>query len=86
MKESFGSTPEGKKADLFTLTNSNGLVAKITNYGCIVTELHVPDRDGKFADIVLGFDNLDDFIKDSPYFGAVVGRYGNRIAKGKFTC
>ena len=85
MKESFGSTTEGKKADLFTLTNSNGLVAKITNYGCIVTELHVPDRDGKFTDIVLGFDNLDDFIKDTPYFGAVVGRYGNRIAKGKFT-
>jgi len=85
MKESFGSTPEGKKADLFTLTNPNGLVAKITNYGCIVTELHVPDRDGKFADIVLGFDNLDDYIKDTPYFGAVVGRYGNRIAKGKFT-
>jgi len=85
MKESFGSTPEGKKADLFTLTNPNGLVAKITNYGCIVTELHVPDRDGKFADIVLGFDNLDDYIKDTPYFGAVVGRYGNRIAKSKFT-
>lgn len=85
MKESFGSTPDGKKADLFTLTNSNGLVAKITNYGCIVTELHVPDRDGKFADVVLGYDNLDDFIKDTPYFGAVVGRYGNRIAKAKFT-
>lgn len=85
MKESFGSTPEGKKADLFTLKNSNGIIVKITNYGCIVTELHVPDRDGKLADIVLGYDNLDDFIKNNPYFGAVVGRYGNRIAKGKFT-
>jgi aldose 1-epimerase len=85
MKENFGTMPDGKKADLYTLTNSNGLIAKITNYGCIVTELHVPDRNGKIDDVVLGYDSLDDYIKETPYFGAVVGRYGNRIAKGKFT-
>jgi len=84
-KEAFGTTTNGKKVDLYTLTNANGLEAKITNYGGIVTSLKVPDRNGNFADIVLGYDTLDEYIKKSPYFGAIVGRYGNRIAKGKFT-
>ena len=85
VKEDFGKTPDGGQAHLFTLTNANGLVAKITDYGGIVTTLSVPDRDGNMADIVLGYDTLDEYIKDNPYFGALVGRYGNRIAKGKFT-
>ena len=83
--EPFGTTPGGKKVDLYTLTNANGLKAKITNYGGIITSLKTPDRNGKFADIVLGYDTLAEYIKDSPYFGALIGRYGNRIAKGKFT-
>lgn len=69
---------------LYTLTNANGLVARITNYGAIVTELHVPDRAGKLADVVLGFENLDGYLKDNPYFGAIVGRVANRIMNARF--
>jgi aldose 1-epimerase len=82
-------TPFGKIDDtpvqLYTLTNKNGLVAKITNYGAIVTELHVPDRDGKLADIVLGFDSLDGYVNGRSYFGAIVGRVANRIGNAEFT-
>ncbi len=85
VKEPFGTTPEGKEVDLFTLTNSNGMVAKITNYGGILTSLLVPDKEGNFEDIVLGFDDLQSYLKGHPHFGALVGRYGNRIARGKFT-
>jgi len=84
-KEAFGKTADDKNVNLYTLTNANGLKAKITNYGAIVTSLQVPDRNGNLADIVLGYDTIDEYIKASPYFGAIVGRYGNRIAKGKFT-
>jgi aldose 1-epimerase len=84
-KSSFGKMPDGKPVDLYTLTNRNGVVARITNYGTIITELHVPDRSGKVADVVLGFDNLDQYLKGHPYFGCTVGRVANRIAKGKFT-
>lgn len=84
-KAAYGTTKDGIPVDLYTLTNANGLVAKITNYGGTVTELWVPDRNGKLGDIVLGFDNLADYEEKSPYFGCLVGRYGNRIAKGKFT-
>jgi len=84
-KEVFGTTPDGKEAHLFTLTNVNGLKATITNYGGIVTKLFVPDRNGNFDDIVLGYETLDEYIKSSPYFGALIGRSGNRIAKGKFS-
>lgn len=80
----FGKTPDGQTAQLFTLVNKNGARVKLTNYGGIVTSLEVPDRDGKLGDVVLGYDNLDGYIKSSPYFGCLVGRYGNRIAKGKF--
>ena len=83
-KESFGTTKDGQAVDLYTLTN-NGVTAKITNYGGILTSLVVPDRNGKPGDIVLGYDTLDEYITDNPYFGALIGRYGNRIAKGKFT-
>ena len=84
-KSSFGTLPGGTPVELFTLANSNGLLAKITNYGTIITELHVPDRSGKNGDVVLGFDNLDQYLKVHPYFGCTVGRVANRIAKGKFT-
>jgi aldose 1-epimerase len=67
------------------LTNANGLVAKITNYGTIITELHTKDRQGKLGDIVHGFDTLEPYLKGHPYFGCTVGRFANRIAKGKFT-
>jgi aldose 1-epimerase len=70
---------------LYTLTNAHGLVARITNYGAIVTELHVPDKDGRLADVVLGFENLDGYVKGHPYFGAIVGRMANRIMNAGFT-
>ena len=81
----FGTTADGKQVDIFTLTNSSGVVAQITNFGGIVTSLSVPDRDGNLADVVLGFDDLAGYINEHPYFGTIVGRYANRIAKGKFT-
>src|SRR5437867_2911500 len=83
-RQPFGMTKEGQHVSLFVLKNHNGIEADITNYGGIVTALHVPDRDGKDADIVLGFDRLDRYLAGSPYFGATIGRYGNRIAKGTF--
>lgn len=81
----FGTLPDGGKAELYTLTNRNGSVARISNYGGTVTSLTMPDRNGRFSDIVLGFDTLSQYVKESPYFGCLVGRYGNRIAKGRFT-
>src|SRR5437016_4917257 len=84
-KSNFGKLPDGTPVDLYTLTNSHGLIAKITNYGTTITELHVPDRDGKLGDVVLGFDNLAQYLKKHPYFGSTVGRVANRIAGGKFT-
>lgn len=84
-KSEFGRTPDGTAVDLYTLTNANGLVAKITNFGTIITELHVPDRVGRHADVVLGFDNLAQYLQKHPYFGCTVGRFANRIAGGKFT-
>jgi galactose mutarotase-like enzyme/sugar lactone lactonase YvrE len=83
----WGKTANGQAVQLFTLTNANGLVAKITNYGGIITELRVPDRNAKLEDIVLGFDNLEAYKQANRYlyFGAIVGRVANRIANGKFT-
>jgi aldose 1-epimerase len=81
----FGQTKDGNPVTLFTLRNNKGAEAGILNYGGLVIFLKVPDRNGHFDDVVLGYDNLADYIKDSPYFGAMIGRYGNRIAKGKFT-
>lgn len=81
----FGTTPDGQTANLYTLTNSHGVEARITNFGGVVVSLMVPDRNDSLADVVLGFDTLESYFEDSPYFGALVGRYGNRIAKGKFT-
>jgi aldose 1-epimerase len=84
-KRSFGKTPDGTEVDLYVLTNSNGMTAKIMTYGATLTELQVPDRDGKFADVVLGFDNLEGYLAGHPFFGSTVGRCANRIAKGRFT-
>jgi aldose 1-epimerase len=81
----FGRLPDGKSASLYTLTNAHGLIARITNYGTIITEVHVPDSRGSLADIVLGFDNLEQYLKGHPYFGCTVGRVANRIAKGRFS-
>ncbi|MDR3707121.1 MAG: galactose mutarotase [Capsulimonadaceae bacterium] len=80
----WGSTADGKPVTLYTLVNNHGIKATITNYGGIITSLVIPDKHGKLSDVVLGYDNVEGYIKNSPYFGAIVGRYGNRIAKGHF--
>lgn len=82
-KEDWGVV-DGKAVSLYTLENRNGVVAKITNYGALLTSLHLPDRDGKPSDVVLGFDNLQGYLDGHPYFGCTVGRVANRIANGKF--
>ena len=82
-KASYGSV-DGHPVDIYTLTNAKGSFARITNYGAIVTELHVPDRAGKLGDVVLGFDKVDDYVAKSPYFGSIVGRVANRIANATF--
>ena len=84
-KSPFGTLPDGTAVDIYTLTNANGLMAKVTNYGTIITELHAPDRLGKMGDVVLGFDNLQQYLTGHPYFGCTVGRVANRIERGQFT-
>jgi len=81
----FGKTKEGVPVDIYTLRNSKGAEAKISNYGGLVISLKVRDRNGELGDVTLGYDNLEGYLKETPYFGALIGRYGNRIAKGKFT-
>lgn len=83
-KSDFGKTAEGQVSELYTLTNSQGMKVTITNYGGRVVSIVVPDRQGKMGDVVLGFDNLDGYLGDNPFFGALVGRYGNRIANAQF--
>jgi aldose 1-epimerase len=83
-KKSFGKTPDGQPVDLFVLTNKNGAEASITNYGGAVVSIKVPDRNGRLADVVLGYDTVDGYVNDKSYFGALVGRYGNRIAHAQF--
>jgi aldose 1-epimerase len=80
----FGKLPDGTEIQQFTLRNTAGAFAKVITYGATLTELWVPDKSGKNADVVLGFDNLAGYLTDHPYFGATVGRYANRIAKGQF--
>ena len=80
----FGKTPEGTRVDLYVLTNGK-ITAKVMTYGAILTELQVPDRNGKPGDVVLGFDNLASYLAGHPYFGATTGRVANRVAKGRFT-
>jgi aldose 1-epimerase len=81
----FGHMPDGTDVDLFTLSNPNGVEIKTIPYGAIIVSVRVPDRTGTFDDVVLGFETFDRYLGDNPHFGAVVGRYGNRIAKGRFT-
>jgi aldose 1-epimerase len=81
----FGMMPDGDSVMLYTLKNEKDIVIKITNFGGIITEIHTPDKDGRSANIVLGFDNLDQYLAGDPYFGALIGRYGNRIAGAQFT-
>jgi aldose 1-epimerase len=84
-KMEFGRTRDGTPVDLYVLRNTKGTIAKVMTFGAILTELHVADRNGKLDDVVLGFDNLKDYLAGHPMFGATVGRVANRIAKGKFT-
>ncbi|MHC4073080.1 MAG: aldose epimerase family protein [Planctomycetota bacterium] len=83
-EEPFGQTSDGRQVALYTLTNPNGIKAGITNFGAILVSLEVPDRDGNMADVTLGFDALDGYLGKHPYFGAVVGRYANRIGNAGF--
>src|SRR5258708_2467977 len=83
-KKMFGKLKDGQVVTQYTLTNKNGAVAKIMTYGATLTELHMPDRNGKMGDVVLGFDNLAAYEKGHPFFGSTVGRVANRIAKGRF--
>ena len=85
VKAAYGKLPDGRQANLYTLTNSRGMRVRLTNYGAITVSVEVPDRDGKLADVTLGFDAFDAWLGNAPHFGATIGRYANRIAKGRFT-
>jgi aldose 1-epimerase len=84
VKSAFGTLADGTAVDLYTLTNAAGVEMRVTNYGAIIVSLKVPDKTGALGDVVLGYNRIDDYVKDSPYFGAVVGRYGNRIGGARF--
>lgn len=85
-RNNFNQLIDNKQVDLFTLKNKNGLTTQITNYGGRVVSLWIPDKDGNFEDIVLGYETLEGYLHSNEiYFGALIGRYGNRISKGKFT-
>jgi aldose 1-epimerase len=81
----FGTLEDGTPVELYTLTNTNGMEVKITNYGGTVTSIVVPDKDGNMENVVLGFDSLDKYLAGTPFFGAIIGRYGNRIGDAQFT-
>ncbi|MCX6301089.1 MAG: galactose-1-epimerase, partial [Bacteroidia bacterium] len=83
-KENYG-VQNGKEVFLFTLTNKNGNVIKLSNFGARITWIEVPDRTGEKENVTLGFDTFEEMVKGDPFFGSVVGRYANRIAKGKFS-
>ncbi|MCX6574550.1 MAG: galactose mutarotase, partial [Candidatus Aminicenantes bacterium] len=83
--ELFGRLADGTAVDIYTLTNAAGLEARVMTYGAILVSLKVPDRKGVLADVNLGFDTLEGYLGTHPYFGAIIGRYGNRIAKARFT-
>ena len=84
-QEPWGNLPNGQQVDLYTLTNPNGMTVKISNFGGTIVSWTAADKAGNYEDITLGCDSLSGYLKGTPYFGALVGRYGNRIAKGKFT-
>ena len=80
----FGALPDGTAVELITLTNASGMSVSVTSYGAIITSIKVPDRAGELADVALGYDTLDEYVKDTSHFGALIGRYANRIAKAQF--
>ncbi len=80
-RQAWGKGPKGEAVELFTLTNAKGNSVAITTYGAIVVSINVPDKSGKLGDVVLGFDSLDGYLGTHPFFGAIVGRYGNRIGR-----
>jgi galactose mutarotase-like enzyme len=84
-REPFGQLPSGPGIDVYTLANANGMTVRVLTYGAILQAIRVPDRGGHLDDVVLGYDSLAGYVRDSPYFGAVIGRYANRIARGTFT-
>ena len=84
-EDQYGAMPDGKKVKVFTLTNKNGLTAKVIEYGAILISMETPDKSGESADITHGYDNLEGWLTNTSYFGATVGRFGNRIKDGKFT-
>ncbi|MCU6497367.1 galactose mutarotase [Rugamonas sp. A1-17] len=84
MQPNVTAAPFGPEATLYTLTNANGMIVKISDLGGVITEIHTPDRDGQLADVCLGFDDAAAYLGESHYFGALIGRYGNRIANGRF--
>jgi len=84
-RASFGTFPDGREVSLFTLRNAKGIEVRLIDYGGIVLSILAPDRAGDFADITLGYDDLEGYLTETPYFGALIGRYGNRIARGRFT-
>ncbi len=84
-KAVFGKTPEGEPVDVYTLTNAGGMQVRAITFGGIITSIRVPDRSGTLGDVALGFNELEPYLRNPPYFGAIIGRYGNRIAKGRFT-
>jgi aldose 1-epimerase len=84
-EEPFGTAPNGQEVMRYTLTNAQGMTVQITNYGAIVTSIRTPNRNGELGEVALGFDSLDSYVPNDPHFGGIVGRYANRIAKGKFT-
>src|SRR6266511_2879117 len=84
-RTAFGTTADGTAVDLFTLTNARGVEVRAMTYGATIVSLRTPDRGGQLGDIVLGYPTLAGYLAQSPYFGAIVGRYGNRIAKGRFS-
>lgn len=85
MRKTFGTGPDGEAAYLYTLRNENGVEVSITNYGGAVTSIKTPDRNGVFGDIVLGYETLDEYVKNPHYLGALIGRHANRIGRGKFS-
>lgn len=84
-RSGFGALPDGRAVDRYTLTNAGGITVQVLTYGGIIQSIEAPDAHGRLGDVVLGFDSLDGYLKQSPYFGAIVGRYANRIARGKFS-
>ena len=83
-RKNFGIGPEGEEVYLYTLKNSKGVEVSITNFGGAITSIMAPDRNGEFADVALGYDTLDEYVKNPRYLGALIGRYANRIAGARF--